>query len=67
MEKLKIELNEYNSTCGDGCCVNYGLEVKVNNVPLFCENTDLPTQIHQILTHLGYEVEIIESYNGEIS
>lgn len=65
MDKLLIELNEYSTTCGDGCCTDYGTTVKVNGTELACTNLDTGTIIKQILEHLGYEVEIKSTYNGE--
>jgi hypothetical protein len=64
--KLKIQLNEFSYTCGDGCCDNYGTNVYVNGVEMPLINQDTGTIVKQILEHLGYNVEIIETYNGEI-
>jgi len=65
MEKLTIELNEYNYECSDGCCTNYGTIVKVNGAEMPFHNQDTRTIVEEILQHLGYEVEIIETFNGE--
>jgi len=65
-KKVKIEIDDYYYDCAEGCCTTYGTRVKLNDVDLPCENTDLPTQITQILEHLGYEVELTETYNGEL-
>lgn len=64
-KKVKIAIDEYNYKCTDGCCDHYGLSVQVDGVELPCENMDLGTQVRQILEHLGYEVDLIETYNGE--
>jgi len=65
-EKLKIELDNYSYTCGEpGCCDNYGTKVKVNGFELELHNTDSGTIVKQILSHLGYNVEVIELENGE--
>ena len=64
-EKIKIELDEWMYECGDGCCTNYGTTTKVNGVEMELQNQDTATIVEQILQHLGYEVEIIETYNGE--
>jgi hypothetical protein len=61
--KVKIELNEYMYDCSDGCCTNYGTITKVNGEELDCHNIDTSTIIKGILEKLGYEVEIIETYN----
>lgn len=63
--KIKIELNEYYYNCGDNCCTNYGTITKVNDIELDCHNQDAGTITKQILEHLGYDVEIINKYNGE--
>ncbi|MEK6829081.1 MAG: hypothetical protein AABY15_03060 [Nanoarchaeota archaeon] len=39
-KKVKIELNNYHHTCGDGCCDNYGTITTVNGVQLECHNED---------------------------
>jgi hypothetical protein len=62
---LNIQLNEYNHQCGDGCCDIYGTITTINGVELSCHNQDTYTIVKQILEHLGYEVEITETYNGE--
>lgn len=63
--KVKIELNEFCHECGDGCCTNYGTVVKVNGVEMPFQNQDAQTIVRQVLEHLGYDVEIIATYNGE--
>ncbi len=60
-----VEINEYSYDCGDGCCTNYGTVVTIDGKKLECHNQDLPTQIEQILKHLGYEPKVIYKYNGE--
>lgn len=65
MKNLKITLDEYETTCGDGCCTDYGTITYVNNVKLECHNQDIPTIIQQILEHLGYNVDIECLYNEE--
>lgn len=63
--KVKVELHDYNYTCGDGCCDTYGTIVKVNGKELPYHNQDVNTILRQVLEHLGYEVEIEESYDFE--
>lgn len=63
--KLNIQLDEYNHQCGEGCCDIYGTITTINGVELPCHNQDTYTIVKQILEHLGYEVEITETYNGE--
>jgi hypothetical protein len=63
--KVKINLRDYVYTCGDGCCTDYGTVTTVNGVELDCHNEDRVTILTKVLEHLGYEVEIEESYDGE--
>lgn len=63
--KLKIELEDWDHTCGDGCCYTYGTTTKVNGVELELQNQDRATILEQVLKHLGYEVEVIESCDLE--
>lgn len=67
MEKIKITLEEWDHTCGDGCCYDYGVKVYVNDTELEHPNpdvdyngyvgSDVQTALHAVLKHLGYEVE----------
>ena len=65
MKKLKIELKEYCYNCSDGCCTNYGTITVVNGEEMAAHNQDAATILKQVLEHLGYEVEIEQTYNGE--
>ena len=58
IKNLNITLEDYDSTCGDGCCHDYGTITTVNGVELECHNTDPESIIRQILEHLGYNVTI---------
>ena len=61
-EKIKIDLIEWTSTCGDGCCTTYGTTTKVNGVEMPLINQDTSTILTMVLEHLGYEVEIEEHW-----
>ena len=54
-DEVLIELEEWDHTCGDGCCLTYGTNIYVNGEQL--ENED-GTSSHQllkaVLTKLGY-------------
>lgn len=65
MKKIKIELDEYDYDCSDGCCTNYGTIVTVNGEELTSHNKDVSTIIRNILSHMGYDVEVVEKFNGE--
>jgi hypothetical protein len=60
-EKLKINLHEYHTKCGDGCCDDYGTITTVNGEKLPCHNQDVKTILEQVLEYLGYDVEIDET------
>ena len=66
-KKVKIELDEFYYNCGDGCCTNYGTTTTVNGKELPLINQDVATILEQVLEELGYDVEIIETYNGEFN
>ncbi len=63
-QKLKIDMQEYYNTCGDGCCTDYGTIIKVNGVELPSHNQDAYTILKNVLEFLGYEVEINETFEG---
>lgn len=63
--KVKIELDEYSYNCADGCCTNFGTTTTVNGVELDLHNQDAGTILQMVLKHLGYEVELIETYNSK--
>jgi len=63
--KIKIEIDEWTYDCADGCCTNYGTTTKVNGEEMPLINQDAGTIVRMVLEHLGYEVELIETYNGE--
>jgi hypothetical protein len=63
--KIKIEMDEWMYNCSDGCCTEYGTTTKVNGEELPLINEDAGTIVKMVLEHLGYEVELIETYNGE--
>jgi len=65
MKNLKINLHAYSYHCGDGCCFNYGTITTVNGVELENDNDDTESILRKVLEHLGYEVEIEETYDNE--
>lgn len=63
MDKVIVELLNYEHYCGDGCCLDYGTIVKVNGEELPFRNSDTRTILEEILKHLGFtDVEVIENY-----
>jgi hypothetical protein len=64
-KEIEIILDEYDWTCSDGCCYNYGIVTTVNGVEMPAHNTDTETILRQVLEHLGYKVTIKRFDNGE--
>jgi hypothetical protein len=55
-EELLIELEEWNHTCGDGCCDIYGTNIYVNGEQIEDEDGTNPHQLlTAILNKLGYK------------
>lgn len=63
MKKIKIELHDYSHDCADGCCTDYGTIVKVDGVEMPYRNQDPGTILEQVLNHLGYDVEVVETFD----
>jgi hypothetical protein len=72
MKKVKITLEEWDYTCGDGCCYSYGTKVYLNGKelkhpdPKVDDNSyvgmDVTTALLAVLKELGYQVEIDLTY-----
>jgi hypothetical protein len=56
--KLHITLREYSNECADGCCLDYGMEVRVNGEELESNNLDTGTILQKVLEHLGYDAVV---------
>ena len=57
---IKITLQDYAYTCGDGCCDYYGTYTTVNGKKLDCENSDTLTILQNIFEELKIDAEIEE-------
>lgn len=54
-DELLIELEEWDSTCGDGCCYNYGINIFINGEQIEDEDGSSPQQLLKaVLNKLGY-------------
>ena len=54
-DEVLIELEEWNHTCGDGCCSTYGTNIYINGEQIEDEDGMNPHQLLQaVLTKLGY-------------
>jgi hypothetical protein len=60
MEEVKIKLKEWEYTCGDKCCYEYGIELEVNGEECSDSNAgdDVEKALRFTLEKLGYKVDI---------
>jgi len=67
-KEINISFEEWDYTCGDGCCYDYGITLKVGDVEInpYAEH-NLEYTIVELLKHLGYKVNVthINSHNCE--
>jgi len=56
-----IKLKDWDYTCGDGCCYEYGIEIEMDGE--LCDNEysgdSVTGSLEFVLTKLGIEFEII--------
>ena len=64
-KKIKINLNEYNYSCSDGCCDNFGTKTTINGTELPFYNQDAGTIVKGVLEHLEIDAEVTISENGK--
>ena len=62
-KKVKVELIDYSYNCADGCCSNYGTITKVNGKEMDLQNQDVQVILEMVLTELGYNAEVTQSYD----
>lgn len=62
-KKITIELHDWEHTCSDGCCTAYGTEITINGESIYGYTQDTGQILQIVLEKLGYEVEIIETYD----
>lgn len=56
---LNIEFEDWDHTCGDGCCYTYGTDIYLNGEKLDEQNAeDSKNALKVVLEKLGYNVEI---------
>lgn len=46
---MKIELEEYDHTCADGCCYTYGYDVFVDGKKIGCTNGEDAQELADLL------------------
>ena len=57
--KHKIEIRQYEHTCGDGCCNDYGYEVIMNDELIgSAPFEDVSEVLHLVLKKLGVDAEV---------
>jgi hypothetical protein len=76
MKKVKITLEEWDYTCGDGCCFSYGTKIYLNDKELEHPDPEVDdnsgvgssviTALLAVLKELGYEVEIDLTFQVEL-
>ena len=52
---ININLQEWDYTCGDGCCYMYGTKIYVNGQELEEDGHEPHALLYAILNHLGYK------------
>lgn len=65
MKKVKIELQDWYHECGDGCCTEWGTDIFVNGELMESNREDLDSALKEVLTHLGFDVEIVRKPQDE--
>jgi len=60
-KKVKLEIETWDYTCGDGCCYEWGTTLTVNGTEMEFNNDVDEMRLVQVLEFLGYEVEVIHT------
>lgn len=64
MENI-IEINDWDRTCGDGCCYDYGVDLLLNGeriTPYFCNsNGGFAEALKILLNKLGVEAKVMNN------
>ena len=65
MEKIKLEVIDWEHTCHDGCCYSSGTDVKINGEKVVVKGDDnyIGDILASVLEHLGYEVDFTGTYS----
>ena len=63
MKTLRITLEDWDYTCGDGCCHDYGQDIYLDGEKLDEQHAeDNENALRAVLEKLGYKVEIEKIY-----
>lgn len=59
LKEINISFEEWDYTCGDGCCYDYGITLKVEDeeISVYAEH-NIEDTITKLLEHLGYKVNV---------
>mgnify|MGYP000098852330 CR=1 FL=1 len=58
-KEIDISFEEWDYTCGDGCCYDYGITLKVGDVEITdYADMNIEDTITKLLEHLGYKVNV---------
>lgn len=63
MSKIHITLQDYQYTCGDGCCHTWGTITTVNGEELASQNQDVETILEEVLAKLGIDATVERLYD----
>jgi len=64
MAKTQIIVDYWDHECFDGCCYEYGTSIRINGKEI-CDSDEVATAIKKVIEHLGYNAEVIQTYNGK--
>ncbi len=56
---VTLTLKDWEYTCGDGCCYEWGTDVMINGERVSTYQSNLEQTLREVLEHLGHKVEII--------
>jgi N-acetyl-anhydromuramyl-L-alanine amidase AmpD len=63
MKTLRITLKDWEHTCGDGCCYDYGQDIYLDGEKLDEQHAeDSENALRAVLEKLGYKIEIENIY-----
>ena len=64
MEKIKLEVIDWEHTCDDGCCTSWGTDVKINGEKVVTiEGDDIADTLVSIIERLVYKIDLTRTYS----
>lgn len=55
---ITLTLEDWDYTCADGCCYDYGTDVIINGERVSTYQSNLEQTLREVLEYLGHKVEI---------